>query len=157
MNQTYLVLKCIHILGVVLFLGNIIVTAWWKTMADMNGDPKIVGFAQRQVTLTDFVFTGGGVLLIIVGGVGNTTRFHMDLVHTHWLYWGRWLFTASGLIWVFVLIPVQIMQARIARGFESGGPIPIRYWRLGRIWMTFGVTATLLPLANLYWMVFKPS
>src|SRR5229473_2550533 len=138
MDQTYLVLKCIHILGVVLFLGNIIVTAWWKTM-------------------TDFVFTGGGVLLIIVGGVGNTTRFHMDLVHTPWLYWGRWLFTASGLIWIFVLIPVQIMQARIARGFESGGPIPIRYWRLGRIWMTFGVTATLLPLANLYWMVFKPN
>jgi uncharacterized membrane protein len=50
-----------------------------------------------------------------------------------------------------------VMQARIARGFESAGPIPLRYWRLARIWMTFGVTATLLPLANLYRMVFKPT
>jgi hypothetical protein len=30
----YLAFKVIHLLGVVLFLGNIIVTAVWKTLAD---------------------------------------------------------------------------------------------------------------------------
>ena len=29
-------------------------------MADRTRDPKIIAFAQRQVTLTDWVFTFGG-------------------------------------------------------------------------------------------------
>ena len=153
----YLALKSLHIVGVILFLGNIIVTAWWKVMANLNGDPKVVSFAQRQVTLTDFVFTAGGVLLITVGGVGSAMLSHLDMTHTRWLMWGRWLFTASGVIWIVVLIPIQILQARMARQFERNGLIPARYWRLNRIWLIFGVTATLLPLANVYWMVFKPT
>jgi hypothetical protein len=31
-----------------------------------------------------------------------------------------------------------------------------RSWRLGRQWAIWGTVATLLPLANLYFMVFKP-
>jgi uncharacterized membrane protein len=38
MGSTYLLLKSIHIFGVILLMGNIIVTAWWKFMADK---PKI--------------------------------------------------------------------------------------------------------------------
>ncbi|HPH07259.1 MAG TPA: DUF2269 family protein, partial [Methylotenera sp.] len=59
MNDTYLWLKTIHILGVVLFLGNIIITGWWKVMADNTKNAQVIAFAQRQVTLTDYVFTAG--------------------------------------------------------------------------------------------------
>ena len=38
-----------NLLGVVIFLGNIAVTGWWKFMADRTGDSKIISFAQRQV------------------------------------------------------------------------------------------------------------
>ncbi len=54
-----------------------------------------------------------------------------------------------------ILIPVQIGQARIAKSFADGSPIPDRYWKLGKVWTMFGSIATLLPLANLYWMVVK--
>lgn len=37
----YLLLKSVHMLGVVLFLDNIIVTAAWKAMADRDGGPNI--------------------------------------------------------------------------------------------------------------------
>jgi hypothetical protein len=57
---------------------------------------------------------------------------------------------------VLILIPTQIMQARLARAFAQGGAIPEHYWRLGKRWMIWGTIATLLPLANLYFMVFKP-
>jgi uncharacterized membrane protein len=49
------------------------------------------------------------------------------------------------------------MQARLARQFASGAQIPARYWKLARVWTVFGLLATLLPLANLYFMVFKPG
>jgi uncharacterized membrane protein len=50
-----------------------------------------------------------------------------------------------------------VTQARLARGFAGGGEIPERYWKLSRIWIVFGLLATVLPLANLYIMVFKPG
>jgi uncharacterized membrane protein len=55
-----------------------------------------------------------------------------------------------------VLIPTQIAQARLVHGFAAGGPIPERYWRLNRRWVVWGILATVVPLANLYVMIFKP-
>ena len=156
MNDTYLWLKSLHLLGVVLFLGNIIITGWGKTMADRTRNPVIIAFAQRQVTLTDWIFTLGGVMLVLIGGIGNALIHDMNFLHIYWLAWGSWLFIASGVIWAVILIPVQIAQERMAKQFANGDEIPERYWQLGRLWVVFGTLATLLPMINLYWMVFKP-
>ena len=44
--MSYDAFKVVHLFGVVLFLGNIIVTAVWKVMADQTGDPRIVAYAK---------------------------------------------------------------------------------------------------------------
>jgi uncharacterized membrane protein len=80
----------------------------------------------------------------------------LDPLGPTWLLWGQILFIASAVIWVLFLIPTQIAQARMARAFAQGGPIPDSYWRLGRRWAIWGIIANLLPLATLYFMVFKP-
>lgn len=153
--DTYLALKTLHVTGVVLFLGNIVVTAWWKIMADRTRDPRIIAFAQRQVTLTDWVFTLGGVVLVAAGGYGAAAVGGLSVLRG-WTSVGHWIFVLSGVIWAAVLIPVQILMARLARAFAQGGQIPPRYWRLNRLWLVFGILATVLPFANLYVMVFKP-
>jgi uncharacterized membrane protein len=146
----------LHVLGVVIFLGNIVVTAVWKLLADRTRSPEVVAYAQRLVTVTDVAFTATGAALIAVsgpilaedlGGVGGPA----------WITWGLGLFAASGVIWVTALIPIQVMQARLARRFRTADAIPDRYWRLARLWAVFGTIATLLPLANLYLMIFKPT
>jgi len=156
MGNTYLILKSLHILGAVIFLGNIIVTGWWKVMADRTRNPSVIAFAQRQVTLTDYVFTAGGAVLLLATGLANAALHDMDYLNIKWLSWGYWLFIISGVIWLTVLVPVQIMQGKIARQFAKDGDIPEKYWILGRVWAIFGTLATIIPLANLYWMVFKP-
>ncbi len=152
-------LKIMHLLGVILFMGNIIVTGWWKTLADRTGDPRIIAFAQRQVTLTDWLFTFGGVLILLIAAFGMVYHMNNDLMaeiyQTRWLWWGYHLFIVSGIIWAVVLVPMQIIQARMARQFADGSEIPPRYWLYGRIWLWFGILATIVPLANLYWMVVK--
>jgi len=153
--MSYNAFKVIHLFGVVLFLGNIIVTALWKVAADRTGEPQVIAYAQRLVTQTDWAFTAGGVVLILVGAYGMAYVGELDLTQT-WLVWGQSLFVASGLIWVLVLIPTQTAQARQARSFAAGGAIPESYWRHGRRWMIWGILATVIPLANLYFMVFKP-
>ena len=152
----YLWRKRFNIFGVVIFIENIIIKSWWKVMADRTKNKQIIAFAQRQVTITDYLFTFGGVLLILVTGIGNAVIHEMDFLAIKWLAWGYWLFVASGIIWVTILLPVPIKQAKMAKLFSADQDIPELYWKLGRIWMIFGTLATLLPLANIYWMVFKP-
>ena len=154
--NTYLLLKSLHIFGVVIFLGNIIVTGWWKVMANRTQNPLIIAFAQHQVTLTDYIFTLGGVLIILATGFGNVIIHKIDYTSIQWLIWGNYFFIASGIIWVFILLPVQIKQAKMVRQFSENQAIPELYWKLERIWIIFGLLATILPLVNLYWMVFKP-
>jgi len=112
MDSTYLLLKTIHLIGVVLFIGNIVVTGWWKYMADRTRDPRIIAFAQRQVTLTDWVFTFGGVVLVGVGGIGNAALHDMPM-SVPWLGIGSLLFGASGVIWIAILVPLQIRLGRM--------------------------------------------
>lgn len=155
--MTYLAFKVVHILGVVLFLGNIIVTGVWKVLADRTLEPRTIAYAQRLVTITDWIFTGGGLVLILIGAYGMVWVAGLDPLGQAWLIWGQSLFIASGVIWVAILIPAQIAQAREARAFADGGQIPESYWRLARRWNVCGAIATLLPLANLYFMVVKPT
>lgn len=152
--DTYLALKSVHLLGVVLSVGNIVVTGWWKVAADRTRDPAIVAFAQRQVTATDWVFTLGGMVLVAVGGIGNAWLADLPLT-TGWTGVGNGLFLLSGVVWVAILIPVQMRQHRMALGFADGGPIPPHYWRLCRQWIFWGTVATLLPLAVIPVMVWK--
>lgn len=154
--NTYLLLKTIHIFGVMLFLGNIIITGWWKYMANKTANPVIIAFAQRQVTLTDYIFTAGGVVILLAAGMANAMLHDMSILQTKWLLWGLILFSLSGLIWVFILIPIQYQQAKAAHTFADGGTIPESYWKREFWWYVFGITATVLPLLNLYWMVYKP-
>lgn len=150
----YPILKSIHVIGVILFVGNIAITGWWKAMADRTRDPRILAFAQRQVTLTDWVFTLGGIVLLavsgalsaIVGGFAPTTP---------WLQWGSALFILSGVIWVAALVPLQTKLGRMAKAFAVSGAIPDQYWKLERLWVVFGVIATVLPLATVVVMVLK--
>lgn len=151
--SSYLAFKVVHILGVVLFLGNIIVTGVWKVLADNTGDPRTIAYAQNLVTLTDWIFTAGGVVLILIGAYGMIWVAGLNPLGPAWLIWGQSLFIASGIIWVAILIPTQIAQAREAHGFADGGPIPESYWRHGRRWAIWGTIATccLSPISISWW------
>jgi uncharacterized membrane protein len=146
----------LHLLGVVIFLGNIVVTAVWKMLADRTRDPAVVAYAQRLVTVTDIAFTATGAALILVAGQVMAEDFG-GIFGPLWLTVGWSLFVASGVIWLAILVPIQVMQSRLARTFRDGTEIPERYWRLSRLWAVVGTVATVLPLANLYFMVFKPG
>jgi uncharacterized membrane protein len=153
--QYYLLLKSLHIFGIILFLGNIIITAFWKAFADFSKDWKIILFSQRLVTYTDLFFTVLGVSIIAITGIMMAQSFG-DYWNVRWIRWGLGLFIASGIIWITILIPTQIVLHRLTNHFKNNKFIPKEYWMYEKIWMVFGIVATVLPLMNLYWMVFKP-
>jgi len=155
--DNYLIAKTFHILGAVIFLGNIVVTALWKILADKTRNPTIIAYSQRLVTFTDFVFTVTGVVLIYITGKFFLSDHFQESGHTSWLNWGEGLFVLSGLLWLLVLIPVQVKQSRLASTFDDIEGVPRSYRKLSTIWNSFGTIAIILPLVTLYFMVMKPA
>lgn len=153
--MTYSVLKFLHVLGVVLLIGNVTVTAAWKVYADRTNNSAIVAYAQRAVIYADWAFTIPGIVLIMVGGYGMAYHDRLDLVGTGWLVWGQALFFVSGMIWLLVLVPAQIRQSRLARSLSPGDQIPESYWRDGRLWLIWGIIATVPLVAAAFVMVVK--
>jgi uncharacterized membrane protein len=154
---SYALFNLLHVLGVVLFLGNLVVTAWWKLRADRSGSPRLVAFALRQVQLTDRVFTLGGALLLLVGGIGMLAQSGGELLEHGWLMGGISLFVFSAALWAVVLLPLQAQMRRTLHGVAADAALPGDYLRLSRYWALAGGAATLLPLLALWLMVIKPG
>ena len=53
----YLVLKLVHIAGVVLFLGNITVGVFWKSYADRSGNIGFMATTMDGIIAADRIFT----------------------------------------------------------------------------------------------------
>jgi uncharacterized membrane protein len=154
--MSYEMLKVIHVIGAILMVGNIMVTAVWKILADRTNNPQVIAFAQRLVTLTDFMFTLPGAVLLITSGDYIAYVLMSDSWSITWIFWGRILFITSGLIWLLILVPVQIKQRKLVRSFANGNEIPAQYWHLNRIWVTAGSLAVILPLIAVVLMIIKP-
>ncbi len=151
----YTVFKFLHVLGVVLLLGNVTATSVWKVFADRTRQPVIVAHAQRLVTVTDWGLTGIGIVLLMVGGYGMAWSARLSLTAWPWLLWSQLLFLASGLVWLCILVPLQGRQTALAARFRSGGEVPPLYWALSRRWLLWGVIATVPLVAALYLMIVK--
>jgi uncharacterized membrane protein len=82
--------KAVHLLGVMLFLGNIIVTGVWKVLADRTQNPRVIAYAQRLVTLTVWISTAGGAARIFAAGNAVPESF--------WRYCRRWHFWGTATI-----------------------------------------------------------
>lgn len=91
----------------------------------------------------------------MVGGYGMAWEAQMSLTEIPWLLWSQGLFLVSGLMWLFALIPLQVVQSRQVATFDMAGSIPASYYRLGRWWIGWGVLATVPLIAALYVMITK--
>lgn len=155
-TSNYVLFKWIHIVGVIALIGNVTVTAVWKVFADRTRCWRTIAFAQKMVTATDWTFTLGGILLLMVGGYAMSYIHHLPILLVDWLVWGQLCFLASGLIWLCILLPLQIRQARLSARFHENGLIPDIYRRLANLWIAWGIIATIPLIAALFFMIAKP-
>ncbi len=146
-------LKVVHLVCAALFLGNVIVSGVWALLAERTRNHTIIAFSNRMVLITDAMFTLVGAVGLVWTGHSMAAHFGGGASHP-WIQWSYALLTFSGLIWLFVLVPIQLKQRALLRASDTLGP---EYWRLSRIWQTAGAIATVLPLPIVYFMVNKPA
>lgn len=147
----------LHIVGAVIFLGNIIVTAMWMAQAKRSGNSEVLHFASRTVIRGDWMFTLPGVVLILVPGLLTVGPWG-GIPGASWAELALALFILSGAIWLAVLIPLQKKMVRLSgEAVGTGSALSEQFYKAMGGWMMWGGIATLLPMVSVYLMVYKPS
>src|ERR1043165_1460688 len=102
----YLLLKSLHVISVVLFLGNIVTGVFWKLHGD-RGDLRARAVALDGIIRRHRWFTAPGVVAIIVTGVLLALTQHYPILRTPWILWALILFGISGVMFQFFVAPLQ--------------------------------------------------
>lgn len=147
----YLVLKLIHVAGVVLFLGNITVGVFWKAYADRSGNAAIMASTMDGIIAADKVFTIPGVIILLVGGIGTAIVGGIPILSTGWLLWGIVAFVLAALAFG----PLQRAQRRIAIAAHAGNFQ--EYAEFSKGWRLWGTLALIFPIVAFVLMILKPA
>ncbi len=85
---TTFTLKLIHILAVILFLGNIITGLFWMHIAVKTKDLKIINHTMNGIIKADRYFTIPGVIIITAGGFLAAIYGHFPILRSGWIFFG---------------------------------------------------------------------
>ena len=146
----YLILKLVHLAGVVLFLGNITVGVFWKSSADRSGNATVMAHTIDAIIAADRIFTIPGIVLLLAGGIGAAIVGKYSILGTGWILWALIAFIISGLAFG----PLSRTQRQLSVAAHTGNID--EYERLSKSWNFWGTIALLLPIVAFVLMILKP-
>ena len=91
----HLIVKLVHVVAVVLFLGSVIMGLFWHAHAARTKDAKLLAHAMDGIIKSDRLFTVPGVIAILASGVVAAYYGSYPLLHTGWILWSLILFSVS--------------------------------------------------------------
>ena len=155
--MSYSFLKLIHLISVMLFLGNIITGLFWMYFATRTKDVKLINFVVRGIIKADRIFTIPGVIIITLGGFAAAGIGRLPILGTGWILWSIIMFSISGLAFMFRVAPLQrrlynltLTSPDDSNEFDWG-----KFNKVYKEWDIWGLIATLTPLAAIVMMVLK--
>lgn len=152
--MSYLAIKTLHILSMVLLFGTGLGSAFYKWMADRSGVVAHIASTNRQVVLADWMFTTPTVIFQPLSGLWLAQQAGWS-VSTPWIALSLGLYFLAGACWLPVVV-LQIRMARLAAEvLRVGGELPAAYWRMARAWFWLGVPAFTAMVLVVALMVFK--
>jgi len=152
----YTYFKLIHVIAVMIFLGNIITGLFWMRIAVKTKDLKIINFTMKGIRAADRYFTIPGVIVITAGGFLAAIYGHLPLLRTGWIFWSRIMFSISGLAFGFKVAPLQkkiyhlTLEEKISKDFDWPN-----FHKAYVQWEIWGFIALLTPLLAFGMMILK--
>lgn len=154
----FLLLKLLHVMAVIAFLGNISTGLFWHAQAARSRDPRLLAQVMRGIISSDRWFTVPGVIGIIASGVAMAIIAGYPILGTDWIWSTLILFTVSGLIFMARVAPLQRQLCAVAeQAVPSASLDYASYRKLARRWELWGALSLAAPVAGLALMVFKPD
>lgn len=152
--MTYTLMKTLHVLSMVLLFGTGLGSAFYKWMADRQGNVAHIALVNRHVVLADWLFTTPTVIFQPLSGLWMAHLASLPIT-TPWIAISLALYFLAGVCW----LPVVYLQIRMrkmsALAAETLTPLPTVYWRMARWWFWLGVPAFSAMVLVVFLMVFK--
>ena len=155
--MNYLLWKLVHIVAVVLFLGNITTGLYWASRARKSRDFRLIAATFESIIRSDRYFTIPGVVGIVGAGIASAIGAGYPMLGTGWILWSIVLFSISGVVFGVSVAPLQNKILAIAKAADDSEEAWRTHDRLYRRWELFGLTALMLPVVALALMVLKPA
>src|SRR3712207_6168766 len=141
--------KLLHIVGAVLFMGNIIVTAVWLVLAEQTRNTATLHFAAKAVNWADVFFTAPGILLLLANGQ-IMAKAAWGGLSASWVVMALGLFILSGIVWGGFLLRFQHRLIQLStQPAGSEAPLPPSFFRVLHAWYIAGAIATVSPVVSL--------
>jgi uncharacterized membrane protein len=150
----YQLLKVVHLLAVIIFMGNIITGLFWKRHADRTKDRAIIAHTMDGLIRADRWFTIPGVVVITAAGIFAAIQAGLPLLRTEWILWSIVAFSLSGLAFAWRVAPLQKQLLALAAGDALDWP---SYHAKSVQWELWGLFATITPLIAVILMTWKPA
>jgi len=153
MVYNYLVL--IHVIGVIVFLGNITIVPFWKVNAERTKDRLHILSTWQSIIRADKFFTMPGVVIILLFGLGAALHIGYNILETSWIFLSLILYVISGAVFMIKVGPIQKKVVALAQ--DENNFSWDEYFNLARHWNFWGSIATLTPWFAVILMVIKPQ
>ncbi len=154
--MSYLTIKYLHILSMVLLFGTGLGSAFYKWMADRSGNLQHIHVTNRHVVFADWIFTTPTVIFQPISGLYLAWLIDAPF-SSAWISISLGLYILAGLCW----LPVVWLQIRMrnlsADAIANKTSLTNQYWRYARLWFWLGVPAFISMILIVLLMVFKPG
>jgi len=152
--MTYITLKYLHILSMVLLFGTGLGSAFYKWMADRSKNIEHINVTNRNVVLADWMFTTPTVIFQPISGIWMANIIGLPLT-TFWISASIGLYLLAGACWLPV-VWLQVQMSKMSQeAINNQHPLPDEYWRYARTWFWLGVPAFISMVLVIFLMVFK--
>lgn len=146
-------LRLLHLFAVVVFLGDIAVTAIWRLLADQTREPRVIVYALRLVLITDKYLLMPSSLVLVVTGILIAHLRDIPIWSIPAYAVAQILFMLSGVLWNLVLRPIQGQQLAIAESLGASGERFDEYLLLTKRWLRWGILTMVCAFGSMALMV----
>jgi uncharacterized membrane protein len=154
--MTYLTLKSLHILSMILLFGTGLGSAFYKFMADRRGDVRSIHTTNKHVVLADWLFTTPTILIQPITGYYLLQQLPFSIA-SPWLSASIALYLLAGACW----LPVVVLQIRMRDLSEQAvlqkTTLSPQYFNYARLWFWLGIPAFIAMILIVVLMVLKPA
>lgn len=151
--MVYLILKLIHVIASIVFLGNITFIPFWKLRADQSKERLRIAETFEAIRKTDKYFTMPGVILLLVFGIGAAGHAGYNFLETDWIFLSLILYFISAVVFMVKIVPLQkkILALCLNEKLFSWDEYSI----LSKQWDLWSTVATLSPWVAVVLMILK--
>jgi uncharacterized membrane protein len=151
--MVYMILKLIHIIASVIFLGNITLSPFWKSRAEKSKDRLKIAETFVNIIRADRYFTMPSVTILLIFGIGGALHGGFNLIQTGWIFWSIIMIIISATAFMAKVVPLQKQIFKLSSDENKFNWE--EYGKLAKQWSIWGWIATITPWIALIMMVMK--